>query len=257
MAYPRLQFYYEPKIFVALAESTNSAPRLWKVVGKAKDAREAIVDLPEWVVPLCTADFDKAQQLAYQRTHSGSSDREEPCQILSDAVDTYYYTATDAPPFVFIGSALGSKPSLREAEAWLTRNVADPTMIERPLFYRFLKSRRYPFYVPNTNAPLAQHALAVAHFDAAGTDWLAQQDSAFAGWNECTPKTQLVVRLLKAQMAGRTRLLDPIRRYLRLPKDSDRELVNADMLRVVHVNFEDHRPETTLLNLFLAHFDAA
>ena len=268
-------FYYDPEIFLETDATTFDA----RLVGTAKNIRGVRENLHLGLVRAIAADTSRQRQHLLQRTFLGQAQRREPCSVKRGALDKFYRVVekTAGNPskksLVYLGSGPFSNPSAKQENDWLDKNVPKPgTVIGLGDFCDFLRTLRFNYYIAEGPAylrpvaprryagrpwgSLEQHGLALVHYTPAGRAWLATADAKYAPWKACTPKAQLLARVLQKHAEGSHKmLLDIIRRYLRIPKTNS-QFEMADLLRVVDANLTDTTPATTLLNLFLAHLDA-
>ncbi|MBN21836.1 MAG: hypothetical protein CL678_11200 [Bdellovibrionaceae bacterium] len=232
------KFYYGPKV------RQNVVGERFSLEGTDATGEK----LPKWLCPFILADRKLATR---QRT-------EGDLPLEPSALDRFYYKA--GQDLVFVGSTKYSRPTDHEVKQYRRRNVAaKPKDTEADNYAELFREEAFKRLVPHPKSGLAQVALAFLHRSKRGVAWILDEGDDFRPWLACTPQKQLVARLVK-EMGGRAdpKVLQPIRRFMCLPRDKKHEQIERnDMLRVAMVSYTDANPDTTLLNLFLAHFTAA
>ena len=237
MSGTRFTFYYGPKV------RQNVVGERFSLEGTDATGEE----LPKWLCPFILAD----RKLATRQRIPGD------LPLEPSALDRFYYKAGE--DLVFVGRTKYSRPTGLEVDEYKRRNVAaDDSVTAADNYAELFREEAFKRLVPHPKSGLAQVALAFLHRSKRGVAWILDEGDDFRPWLACTPQKQLVARLVK-EMGGRAdpKVLQPIRRFMCLPRDEEREgNERNDMLRVAMVSYADGNPDTTLLNLFLAHFTA-
>lgn len=239
MSGTRFTFYYGPKVH----QNVDLERETFSLEGTDATGKK----LEEWLCLFILAD----RNLARRQLIAGD------LPLEPSALDRFYYRAGE--DIVFVGRTKYSLPTQFEVERYSRGNVAaDDSVYAAGNYAELFREEAFKRLVPHPKSGLAQVALAFLHRSKRGVAWILDEGDDFRPWLACTPQKQLVARLVK-EMGGRAdpKVLQPIRRFMCLPRDKEREVLERnDMLRVAMVSYADGNPDTTLLNLFLAHFTA-